>query len=177
MENENRRGYESLKNKALEQLRRGKSLFGKDGAFAPLLKEFVETALQAELDDYMDDEQRVIGNRKNGHTGKKLKISQGTLEVNTPRDRLSGFEPELIKKRETILAETRHDIERKRHELETEEDHDQVGRGGHEDHAQRREQDQRVKLGLVDVRTLEVIHRQQRCAGRDRQEQEPEKTR
>lgn len=106
MENEAKTSYESLKKKALEQLRSGKSLFGKEGAFAPLLKEFVETALQAELDDYMDEEQRVMGNRRNGHTAKKLKSSQGTLEVNTPRDRLSGFEPELVKKRETILADS-----------------------------------------------------------------------
>lgn len=32
--------YDGLKKKALEQFRSGKSLFDKDGAFAPLLKEF-----------------------------------------------------------------------------------------------------------------------------------------
>ncbi len=30
--------FESIKNKAIEQLKAGKPLLGKDGAFAPLLK-------------------------------------------------------------------------------------------------------------------------------------------
>lgn len=34
--------YDVLKKKALEQFRSRKSLFGKDGAFTPLLKEFPE---------------------------------------------------------------------------------------------------------------------------------------
>jgi hypothetical protein len=50
--------YDALKKKALEQLRSGKSLFGKDGAFAPMLKEFLESAMQAELNEHLDDEQR-----------------------------------------------------------------------------------------------------------------------
>ncbi|WP_051959702.1 hypothetical protein [Sphingobacterium sp. ML3W] len=40
--------YEQMKQKALEQLRSGKSLYGKDGAFAPLLKSFLDSALEAE---------------------------------------------------------------------------------------------------------------------------------
>ena len=32
--------FESIKNKAIEQLKSGKPLLGKDGAFAPLLPEF-----------------------------------------------------------------------------------------------------------------------------------------
>jgi putative transposase len=39
--------YEIMQRKALEQLRSGKSLTGKDGAFAPLLKQFLESALEA----------------------------------------------------------------------------------------------------------------------------------
>ena len=62
--------YEALKKKTLEQFRSGKSLFGKDGAFAPLLKDFLEAALQAEIEEHLDDEQRDKGNRKNGHTTK-----------------------------------------------------------------------------------------------------------
>jgi len=33
---------DNIEKKALEQLKSGKSLFGKDGAFAPLLKGFIE---------------------------------------------------------------------------------------------------------------------------------------
>ena len=38
--------YEALKKKTLEQFRSGKSLYGKGGAFAPLLKDFLESALR-----------------------------------------------------------------------------------------------------------------------------------
>lgn len=98
--------YERLQKKALEQLRSGKSLFGKGGAFAPLLKQFIEAALEAELDEHLDDEQRDNGNRKNGKTSKRLKTAEGTLDIETPRDRDASFEPQLVKKRETILAES-----------------------------------------------------------------------
>lgn len=33
---------QELENKALDQFMSGKSLFGKDGAFAPMLKSFIE---------------------------------------------------------------------------------------------------------------------------------------
>ncbi|MEP6647891.1 MAG: IS256 family transposase [Saprospiraceae bacterium] len=107
MELQNKFDYEALKTKALKQLFEGKSLYGKDGAFAPMLKDFLEAALQGELDNHLDQEQRTeLGNRKNGYTGKRLKTSQGTIQINTPRDRLGSFEPELVKKRETILADS-----------------------------------------------------------------------
>lgn len=42
--------YEQMKKKALEQVRSCKSLYGKDGAFVPLLKSFLDAALEAELE-------------------------------------------------------------------------------------------------------------------------------
>ncbi len=98
--------YEQMKTKALEQLRSGKSLYGKDGAFAPLLKSFLDAALEAELESHLDEAERSTGNRKNGKTSKDVRTSSGTISVDTPRDRSSSFEPELIRKRETILAES-----------------------------------------------------------------------
>jgi len=98
--------YDALKNKALSQLRSGTSLYGKDGAFGPLLQEFLQAALEEELNTHLDDEQRQNGNRKNGHTSKNVKTSSGTIEIENPRDRSSTFDPQIIKKRETILAES-----------------------------------------------------------------------
>lgn len=98
--------YEQMKQKALEQLRSGKSLYGKDGAFAPLLKSFLDSALEAELESHLDSEERLSGNRKNGKTSKEVRTSSGTITIDTPRDRSATFEPELIRKRETILAES-----------------------------------------------------------------------
>lgn len=97
--------YEALKKKALEQFKRGEPLLGKDGAFAPLLKEFLESALEAEVDEHLDEGERVRGNRRNGKSRKTVKSSDGSFELETPRDREGTFEPEIVKKRETILAD------------------------------------------------------------------------
>jgi putative transposase len=97
---------EEIKKKALEQFRSGKSLYGKDGAFAPMLKSFLEAALEGELDSHLDVDERKEGNRKNGKASKTLQTSGGPLEIETGRDRNATFEPELVKKRETVLADT-----------------------------------------------------------------------
>jgi putative transposase len=97
--------YKELQALALAQLRSGQSLTGKGGAFAPLLKEFIESALKAEMDAHLDDTERKQGNKKNGKGVKTLKTSSGSITIETPQDRLSNFEPQLVKKRETVLAE------------------------------------------------------------------------
>ena len=97
---------EELKKKALKQFMSGESLYGKDGAFAPMLKSFLEAALEGELDAHLDDDERSAGNRKNGKIKKTLQTSEGPLDIETSRDRSATFEPELVKKRETILADS-----------------------------------------------------------------------
>src|SRR5690606_13779183 len=98
--------FESMKEKALRQLRSGGSLYGKDGAFAPLLKKFLEAALEAEMDGHLDDPERLRGNRRNGKQRKQLRTSDGTIELSTPCDRHSSYDPQIVKKRETILADS-----------------------------------------------------------------------
>ena len=97
--------FESIKNKALEQLKSGQPLLGKDGAFAPLLESILNAALEGEMDAHLDDHERYQGNRRNGKMHKQVQTPMGEVTVSTPRDRHSTFEPEFIKKRETILAE------------------------------------------------------------------------
>lgn len=97
--------YEALKKKALEQFKLGEPLLGKNGAFAPLLKEFLESALDAEVEEHLDEGERNRGNRRNGKSKKIVKSSDGSFELETPRDRDSTFEPDIVKKRETILAD------------------------------------------------------------------------
>ena len=46
--------YQQMRDKALSQLRSGESLTGKDGAFGPLLKEFLEAALDGEMSSHLD---------------------------------------------------------------------------------------------------------------------------
>lgn len=101
-----REELEGIEKKALKQLKSGKSLFGKDGAFAPLLQGFIEKALEAEMEDHLGEAERIRGNKRNGKGKKTIKSSAGSFEIETPQDRHSSFEPELIKKRQTILAES-----------------------------------------------------------------------
>ncbi len=102
--------YELIKKQALEQFRSGKSLTVKGGAFAPLFKQFLEAALQAELEDHLSsDEPHEDYNRKNGKVSKTVKTSDGEIDLVTSRDRNGSFEPSIIKKRETILADSLQD--------------------------------------------------------------------
>ena len=111
MENKNLTNldYEVMKQKLKEQFRTGKSLFSKGGAFAPLLEELINSMLEGELEGHLDEDERRTGNRKNGKGSKIVKTSAGSIEINTPRDRLGSFEPEIIKKRETIMAASLED--------------------------------------------------------------------
>lgn len=97
--------FESIKNKAIDQLKAGKPLLGKEGAFAPLLESILNAALEGEMDAHLSADERMSGNRRNGKMQKQVQTSLGEVTVSTPRDRNATFDPQFIKKRETILAE------------------------------------------------------------------------
>ena len=90
--------------KAAQQLRSGEALFGKDGALAPLLERILNSALEGEMDAHLSEEERSSGNRRNGKMSKKVQTKYGEVTIETPRDRDGTFQPETVKKRETILA-------------------------------------------------------------------------
>ncbi len=95
--------------KVLDQFMSGKNLFGKGGAFAPMLKNVIEKALEAEMESHLDENQRGGGNKRNGKGKKRIKSGYGSFDIDTPQDRQSSFEPELVKKRQTILADNLSD--------------------------------------------------------------------
>ncbi len=97
--------YIALRNLALEQLKSGQSLTGEGGVFAPIIKEFLESALAGEMEAHLDADERVKGNKRNGKGSKKLRTSSGEIIIETPQDRHSSFEPQIVKKRETVLAD------------------------------------------------------------------------
>ena len=97
--------FKAMQAKALAQLMSGQSLTGKDGAFAPLLKQFLETALEAEMNGHLDADERSKGNKRNGKGRKTLKTAAGEITIETPQDRNSSFLPQIVKKRETVLAD------------------------------------------------------------------------
>lgn len=98
---------ENLKEKALRQFKNGEPLFGRGGAFAPMLKEFLEEALEAEMEGHLssDESGREVGNKRNGKGRKTVKSSHGEVEIETPQDRHSSFQPQIIEKRQRILAD------------------------------------------------------------------------
>ena len=93
---------------ALQALRDGKSLNGKDGILTPLIKQLTEAAMQGELDQHLAEEESP--NRKNGTSKKTIKTTSGSFELNAPRDRAGSFEPQIVKKNQTHLTD---DLERK----------------------------------------------------------------
>ena len=80
-------------------------MLGKDGVFAPLLESILNATLEGEKDAHLTEEERQLSNRRNGKMQKQVQTPLGEVTVSTPRDRNSSFEPQFIKKRETILAE------------------------------------------------------------------------
>ncbi|WP_062268145.1 IS256 family transposase [Endozoicomonas arenosclerae] len=69
-----------------------------------LSKVTIETALNTELDEHLGYEkngQSPSGNKRNGSTSKLLKTEDGSLNIESPRDRDGSFEPQLVKKRQT----------------------------------------------------------------------------
>ncbi len=93
---------------AIQALREGKDLSGKDGIFTPLIKQLTEAAMQAELEEHLANEDNP--NRKNGSTSKTMKSPAGEFELKTPRDRTGTFEPQIVKKHQTHLT---NELERK----------------------------------------------------------------
>lgn len=71
--------YKELKEKALKQFKNGEPLFGKNGAFAPMLKSFIEEALKAEMEAHLDEETRNNGNKRNVEKQKLLKAQKVLL--------------------------------------------------------------------------------------------------
>jgi transposase-like protein len=93
---------------ALQALREGKDLTGKDGILTPLIKQLTEAAMQGELEAHLASED--TANRKNGSSRKTMKGPTGSFELDTPRDRTGSFEPQIVKKHQTYLTD---ELERK----------------------------------------------------------------
>lgn len=90
---------------AVAQLRNGGKLGGVDGILAPMIKRIVEASLEGELNAHLEKEKASnISNRRNGKGSKQLKTAYGETPLETSRDRLGSFEPELLPKRQSTLG-------------------------------------------------------------------------
>lgn len=100
----------SIQNEALLDIIKGiyagKPLLGQNGLLTNLIKDLTQISLQGEMDSHLQDSSLEQGsNRRNGITTKTMKTASGSFELEVPRDRNSSFEPQIVKKRQTILNE------------------------------------------------------------------------
>ena len=100
------RSYEDLQKDIIEAIRSGKPIMGKGGVITPLIKGALEAALEGEITAHLEEESPEESNRRNGKLKKTMKSEMGRFELETPRDRESTFEPQIIKKRQTVLNES-----------------------------------------------------------------------
>ena len=78
--------------------------------YTQMLQRVIDRGLSAELDAHLGYARHEKGespraNTRNGVTKKRLKGTFGEVEISTPRDREGGFEPVLVKKRQTRLGD------------------------------------------------------------------------
>ena len=89
-----------------QELAKAKSMddfFGKEGIFARLFANTIETMLDAELSEELGYEPyeakgKNSGNSRNGHYPKKVRTSTGETTIQVPRDRNGEYEPQVVKK-------------------------------------------------------------------------------
>ena len=91
--------FEEFKAQAIEKLKAGVPLSDKDGVLAP-------SALEGEMDSHLEGVEREMGNRRNGHMSKQVQTSMGEITINALRDRDGTFDPQVVRKREKILADS-----------------------------------------------------------------------
>ena len=88
-------------------------VLGKNGLVQRLVKDVLENILEAEMDEHLgrDKYQRQSDiepgerNYRNGYSQKNLRSSFGDDDLDIPRDRKSEFEPQIVKKYETVCNE------------------------------------------------------------------------
>ena len=88
-------------------------VLGKNGLVQRLIKDVLENILEAEMDEHLgrDKYQRQSDiepgerNYRNGYSQKNLRSSFGDVDLDIPRDRKAEFEPQIIKKYETVCNE------------------------------------------------------------------------
>lgn len=93
----------------MKDYKKPEDLIGENGLLKQLTKRLLERAMQAELTEHLGYEKHApngknSGNSRNGGYNKTITGDFGNLEVTTPRDRNSTFEPVILPKGETRFA-------------------------------------------------------------------------
>ena len=71
---------------------------------ARLAKDLIQISFDAEMDIHLNENSLEAGaNRPNEMSSKTMRSASASFELDVPRERNSSFEPQLVKKRQTIL--------------------------------------------------------------------------
>ena len=99
--------FEKFSDEVAQAIKDKKPLLGAEGIFTPFLKNILERSLSSELNAHLEAPKTNLlssaHNRKNGKTSKTMQSSFGDFELITPRDRNGTFDPQTVKKRQTVL--------------------------------------------------------------------------
>ena len=91
--------YGEFEREAIDGLQSGKGLVGTEGVLTSLIQRLVNAALNGEMIGHLREEKlEGHANRRNGKLGKQLDTELGEISIETPRDRLGKFEPQLVGK-------------------------------------------------------------------------------
>lgn len=98
-----------LINELLKNYKSPEDVIGENGLLKELTKALLERALDSELTEHLGYEKNALeghnsGNSRNGKTKKTLKTDHGDMELAIPRDRISDFEPKIVKKGQRRFA-------------------------------------------------------------------------
>jgi len=97
--------YDSFRKEVIAGLIAGKGLTGESGLLKPLIADFVQGALDAEMQDHLETERgQGLSNRRNGKQRKKIRSESGEVEIEYDRDRTGSFAPVTVKKRQHQLG-------------------------------------------------------------------------
>ncbi|MDB4285740.1 IS256 family transposase [bacterium] len=97
--------YESFRKEVIKGLINGDTLTGESGLLKPLIADYVQGALDAELQDHLNEERSGgLPNRRNGKQTKAIRTESGEVQIEYDRDRTGSFEPITVKKRQHQLG-------------------------------------------------------------------------
>lgn len=99
-----------------EEIKKCKTIddvMGKNGLIQKLVKDVLENILEGEMEEHLgrnkyertESNNQSNRNYRNGYSSKNLRSSFGDVDLDVPRDRNAEFEPQIIKKYETVCTE------------------------------------------------------------------------
>lgn len=99
--------FDAYRKEVVAGLMSGQGLLGEEGLLKPLIANFVEAALDAELTAHLASEKankKAASNKRNGQQSKRIRSEAGEVTINYSRDRTGTFEPVTVGKRQYEMA-------------------------------------------------------------------------